>query len=259
MDSIQLYHDFLLSLTIKNLQWYGPWTLEQLRNRAGSRTRWTESQVCTLVYLCEGWIAWTQSCRCLSIPLKHKQKAHPVVRHLQPVADKCHIHQVSATAFRCPSTVQRQTTKGRREINKKMCHTWGDSKTWKLFQCLPKGRNIVDLILTACLCRHYGCFKCWGIYCFMHSVWVLCPVLESSSKQLGFQCRFYMQVIKATISPAKKQRNLQYPCIDCTKRVSQARILLPVGLRLNQSFIGSSRTSRREVQLLCEVWVHLYA
>lgn len=158
MDSIQLYHDFLLSLT-KNLQWYGPWTLEQLRNRAGSRTRWTESQVCTLVYLCEGWIAWTQSCRCLSIPLKHKQKAHPVVRHLQPVADKCHIHQVSATAFRRPSAVQRQTTKGRREINKKMCHTWRDSKTWKLFQCLSKGRNIADLILTACLCRHYGCLK----------------------------------------------------------------------------------------------------
>ena len=37
----------------------------------------------------------------------------------------------------------------------------------------------------------------------------------------------------------------------CTKRASQARILLPVSLHLNQPFIGSSRTSRRSsVQLL---------
>uniref|UniRef100_A0A4W5QHK2 Metalloproteinase inhibitor 2 n=1 Tax=Hucho hucho TaxID=62062 RepID=A0A4W5QHK2_9TELE len=35
-----------------------------------------------------------------------------------------------------------------------------------------------------------------------------------------------------------------------TKRASQARILLPVRLNLNQPFIGSSRTSRRAVQLL---------
>ncbi|CDQ76974.1 unnamed protein product, partial [Oncorhynchus mykiss] len=33
----------------------------------------------------------------------------------------------------------------------------------------------------------------------------------------------------------------------CTKRASQARILLPVRLHLNQPFIGSSRTSRRAV------------
>ena len=36
----------------------------------------------------------------------------------------------------------------------------------------------------------------------------------------------------------------------CTKRASQTRILLLVRLRLNQPFIGSSRTSRRAVQLL---------
>uniref|UniRef100_A0A673WJK7 ADAM10 endopeptidase n=1 Tax=Salmo trutta TaxID=8032 RepID=A0A673WJK7_SALTR len=35
-----------------------------------------------------------------------------------------------------------------------------------------------------------------------------------------------------------------------TKRASHARILLPVRLHLNQPFIGSSRTSRRAVQLL---------
>ena len=38
--------------------------------------------------------------------------------------------------------------------------------------------------------------------------------------------------------------------IALDKRVSQARILLPVRLHLNQPFIGSSRTSRRAVQLL---------
>ncbi|CDQ59646.1 unnamed protein product [Oncorhynchus mykiss] len=39
----------------------------------------------------------------------------------------------------------------------------------------------------------------------------------------------------------------------CTKRASQARILLPVRLHLNQPFIGSSRTSRRAVQLFCGI------
>ena len=36
----------------------------------------------------------------------------------------------------------------------------------------------------------------------------------------------------------------------CTKRASQARILLTVRLHLNQPFIGSSRTSRRADELL---------
>lgn len=57
--------------------------------------------------------AWPQSCLCGSTVLKHKEKAGPVVRHsvtkhLQPVAEKCHIHQLSARAFTHPPSMARR-------------------------------------------------------------------------------------------------------------------------------------------------------
>ena len=119
--------------------------------------------------------------------------------------------------------------------------------------------RVIRLIATNCSPATKGPADIMLVIILLTQVWVLMRTrleitlscwLSSNNRLEASKGGWCMEALFFLCQPWLPARTHVPSSSLCTKRASQARILLPVRLHLNQPFIGSSRTSRRAVQLL---------